>query len=225
MPVWLFRKKSLINQTADSNMPRSSWLFLLLFYLTGKRVAAGCGGSSPVCTRCHLSWLFWELRHWSFPCSRREYVTFTALTLTICKYSCMKAWPAVGLKEFGENKSMNINYQGFTPNITKHEWDLHVSGVLLSLSEPQLLGVVLALIVCLSDCQRAERGITQLTVVIFCGQDDAGRPFIQGLWTQDKAGVCDVVKGRGESTTLNVELFRWGQKENHILRSSCSLTV
>ena len=68
--------------------------------------------------------------------------------------------------------------------------NLHVIRVLLGLSEPQFLGVVLALVVGLCDCRRTEGGVTQLTIVVLCGQDDPGRPLIQRLPTQDKAVQC-----------------------------------
>lgn len=67
----------------------------------------------------------------------------------------------------------------------------------MGFSEPQFLGVVLALVVCLSDGQRTERGITQLTVVVLCGQDDPGCPFIQSLWTQDETELEKLQIDRG----------------------------
>lgn len=45
----------------------------------------------------------------------------------------------------------------------------HDATALLGLSQPQSLGMVLALVVCLSHGRGAERGITQLAVVVLRG--------------------------------------------------------
>lgn len=66
---------------------------------------------------------------------------------------------------------------------------LHVvDDELLGLGESQPLGVVLALVVGLCDRQRAEGGVTQLTVVVLRGQDDPGGPPVQRLQTRGRAG-------------------------------------
>ena len=43
--------------------------------------------------------------------------------------------------------------------------------VTLSFRQPQPLGMILALIVSLGHSRRTEGGITELTVIVFCGQD------------------------------------------------------
>lgn len=73
----------------------------------------------------------------------------------------------------------------------------------MGLGEAQLLGMVLALIVGLRHRQRTEGGITQLAVVVLCGQDDPGGSFIQRLWdTQSKkAAACECAESQiGEQT-------------------------
>lgn len=68
----------------------------------------------------------------------------------------------------------------FTAQLSQYV-DQPVGGVLLGLGESQLLGVILALVVGLRHRQRTEGGVAQLAVVVLCGQDDPGGPFIQRL--------------------------------------------
>lgn len=111
-----------------------------------------------------------------------------------CTYKQYVArWQAqeVGVKlldiTFSSSKPPNITHLTFdkvgssTCFTLSQYLDLLVSGVLLGLGESQLLGVVLALVVGLCHRQRTEGGVTQLAVVILCGQDDPGGSFIQRL--------------------------------------------
>lgn len=94
--------------------------------------------------------------------------------------------------------------------------NLHVSGVLLGLGESQFLGVVLALIVGLCNCQWTEGGVTQLTIVVLCGQDDPGCPFIQRLRERDKAVLCQCGERRHK---------QWQREERNFFSASGRIRI
>lgn len=115
--------QSLINQTAESNM---AWFYWLFFIVILPDMEAGS---------CELRRLFTSL--YSLPSFlallgaaslelslQQKWVhhiyCFDFDYMQIFLYESMVVTSAVGLKKFGENNSININYQAFNPIISKH---------------------------------------------------------------------------------------------------------
>ena len=67
--------------------------------------------------------------------------------------------------------------------------------------------MVLAVVVGLSDGQRAERGVTQLTVVVLCGQDDPRGPLVQRLQAQTHTETHRWVRSREEEMEMGADMF------------------